>query len=124
MELAGLAHIVEVIEGTASSSIKQLVEEGKITCIDFLFLDHVEDLYEEDFKVVETLGVLKKGAMVVADNVLRPGAPEYRKFIREKEEGGWKSWGVQGLIWPGDFEVSATFSMGIWGEFSETGRDD
>ncbi|ESZ95576.1 hypothetical protein SBOR_4056 [Sclerotinia borealis F-4128] len=105
-QIAGLEHIVEVIEGTAASSVTRLVEEGRITNVDFLFLDHVEELYEQDFKVVEALGVLRKEAVVVADNVVRPGAPEYRDFIRGnlKVEEGWVSWGVKGLIWPGDFE--------------------
>lgn len=107
-QLAGLDHIIEVVEGTAASSITSLVKEKKITNVDFLFLDHVEDLYEQDFKVVEASGVLKRGAVVVADNVVRPGAPEYREFIRGdvKKDQGWESWGVRGLIWPGDFEVS------------------
>ncbi|KAG4035243.1 hypothetical protein MFRU_001g00140 [Monilinia fructicola] len=103
-QLAGLDTIVEVIEGVASSSIRKLVEEGKITNVDFLFLDHVEGLYEEDFRVVEALGALKKGAVVVADNVVRPGAPKYREFIRGKKKDGWESSGVKALIWPGDLE--------------------
>ncbi|KAF7900620.1 uncharacterized protein EAF01_007922 [Botrytis porri] len=104
--IAGLDHIIEVVEGTAVSSITSLVQEKKVTNVDFLFLDHLEDLYEQDFKVVEALGVLKMGAVVVADNVVRPGAPRYREFIRGdvKKEQGWESWGVKGLIWPGDFE--------------------
>ncbi|THV50956.1 hypothetical protein BGAL_0129g00150 [Botrytis galanthina] len=105
-QIAGLDHIIEVVEGTAASSITSLVKEKKITNVDFLFLDHVEDLYERDFKVVEASGVLKRGAVVVADNVVRPGAPEYRESIRGdvKKDQGWESWGVRGLIWPGDFE--------------------
>ncbi|KAK6606383.1 catechol o-methyltransferase [Botrytis cinerea] len=105
-QIAGLDHIIEVVEGTAASSITNLVKENKITSVVFLFLDHVEDLYEQDFKVVEALSVLKKGAVVVADNVIRPGAPEYREFIRGdmKKEQGWESRGVKGLIWPGNFE--------------------
>lgn len=107
VQIAGLDHIIKVIEGTAAASMKKLVEEGKITEIDLLFLDHVEDLYEQDFKIVEGLGVLNKGAIVVADNVVRPGAPEYREYIRgdAKKKEGWESWGVKSLIWPGDFEV-------------------
>lgn len=68
-----------------------------------LFLDHVEDLYVADFKVCEELGLLKEGALVVGDNVVRPGAPEYRKYVREHP--GLSSKGVRGLIQPGDFEV-------------------
>lgn len=50
-----------------------------------LFLDHGEDMYLEDFTVSEELGLLKSGALIVADNVVRPGAPEYREFVRRTE---------------------------------------
>jgi catechol O-methyltransferase len=32
--------------------------------------------------VCEELGLLKKGDVIVADNVVRPGAPEYRELVR------------------------------------------
>ena len=105
--LAGLSDIVKVIVGPADASLKKLVDDGELKDIDLLFLDHdpPEELYLKDFKVVEQLKLLnKKGALVVADNVVRPGAPEYRKFMRAKE--GWESRGVRGLIWPGEIEVS------------------
>ncbi|KAG0645498.1 Catechol O-methyltransferase A [Hyphodiscus hymeniophilus] len=103
--LAGLSDIVKVIVGSADASLKKLVDDGELKDIDLLFLDHdpPEELYTKDFKVVEGLGLLKKnGALVVADNVIRPGAPEYREFMRGKE--GWESKGVKGLIWPGEIE--------------------
>jgi catechol O-methyltransferase len=45
---------------------------------------------------------LKKGTVIVADNVVRPGAPEYRELVRGHP--GLKSEGVRGLIQPGDLE--------------------
>lgn len=96
---------MKVVVGSAASSLKSLVEDGELKEIDMLFLDHAEELYVKDFKVVEQLGLLKKKrALVVADNVVRPGAPEYRELMRGKE--GWSSDGLRGLIWPGEFEVS------------------
>ena len=96
---------MKVIVGSADSSLKKLVDDGELKEIDLLFLDHAEDLYVKDIKVVEGLGLLKnKGALVVADNVVRPGAPDYRELMRRM--AGWKSEGVRGLIWPGEFEVS------------------
>lgn len=50
----------------------------------------------------EELGLFSKGTVVVADNVVRPGAPEYREFVQGHP--GLKSEGVQGLIQPGDLE--------------------
>jgi catechol O-methyltransferase len=77
--------------------------EGKLTDINMLFLDHAEELYVSDFKLCEQLGLLKKGAVVVADNVVRPGAPEYRELVRGCPR--LRSGGVRGLIQPGDLEV-------------------
>jgi catechol O-methyltransferase len=52
--------------------------------------------------VCEELDLLKKGAVIVADNVVRPGAPDYREMVRNHP--GLKSEGVRGLIQPGDLE--------------------
>lgn len=102
--LAGLSDIVTVMEGSASESLQKLQKEGTLTDIELLFLDHEEQLYLTDLKVCTELGLLKKGAVIVADNVVRPGAPEYREFVRNN--ASLKSEGVRGLIQPGDLEVS------------------
>jgi catechol O-methyltransferase len=120
IELAGLSDIVKVVVGSAAGSIKRLNKEGKLTEVDFVFLDHVEDLYVQDFKVIEELGLFKSGSLVVADNVVRPGAPEYREFVRQSPK--FESWGVQGLIVPGDFEVSFGFDAMILSNANEFHR--
>ena len=106
IELAGVDDIVQLVVGEAGESLKSLKSEGtmKEGSVDMLFLDHVEDLYEADFKIAwEEMGLLREGTVIVADNVLRPGAPEYRKYVRSQK--ALKSEGVKGLIIPGDFEV-------------------
>ncbi|CAI7600041.1 unnamed protein product [Penicillium crustosum] len=108
VSLAGLQDIVEVIVGASQHTLQRFHDEGILaeTGIDFLFLDHDEALYEPDVKLAEKLGFLdKEGALVIADNVLRPGAPEYRSYMRNNPRLS-KSWGLPGLIVPGDFEVS------------------
>ena len=55
-----------------------------------LFIDHWEKFYLPDRRLCEELGLLKKGSVIVADNVDRSGAPEYRKYIESGGEGGWK----------------------------------
>ncbi|KAE9378207.1 S-adenosyl-L-methionine-dependent methyltransferase [Stipitochalara longipes BDJ] len=102
IEIAGLSDFVTVAVGPAEDTLKKLNEEGKLLDVDMLFLDHAEELYVSDFKVCEGLGLLKKGAVIVADNVVRPGAPEYRELVRGHI--GLKSEGVRGLIQPGDLE--------------------
>ncbi|KAJ5171121.1 S-adenosyl-L-methionine-dependent methyltransferase [Penicillium coprophilum] len=102
IDLAGLSDIVKVVVGSASDSLKRLHAKKELIAIDLLFLDHVEDLYVADLKICEDLGLLKPSALVLADNVLRPGAPQYREYVRH--HANMESWAVKGLIVPGDFE--------------------
>ncbi|KAF2792487.1 S-adenosyl-L-methionine-dependent methyltransferase [Melanomma pulvis-pyrius CBS 109.77] len=102
INIAGLSDIVTVVTGPAEESLRGFKTDGRLDHIDFLFLDHVETLYTQDLKVCEELGLLKSGGIVVADNVVRPGAPEYRDYVRGHP--GLKSWGIKGLIMPGEFE--------------------
>ncbi|OPB39522.1 catechol O-methyltransferase [Trichoderma guizhouense] len=100
--LAGLSDIVKVVTGPAEESLRKLHEKGDLSKIDFLFLDHVEELYVSDFKVCEELGLLQEGAVIAADNVVKPGAPEYREYVRDHPR--LESTAVVGLIQPGDLE--------------------
>ncbi|KAM0746427.1 S-adenosyl-L-methionine-dependent methyltransferase [Meredithblackwellia eburnea MCA 4105] len=102
IDLAGLGDVVKVVTGAAAASLARLKVDGTLDCIDMLFLDHVEDLYAEDLKVCEDLGLLKSGSCIVADNVLRPGAPKYREYVRAHT--GLTTRAIKGLIVPGDFE--------------------
>lgn len=107
IDLASLSHIVKVVVGPAAHSLRRLHAEGTFSRIDMLFLDHVEDLYEPDLKLCEELGLLHKGSLVVADNVVLPGAPQYREYVRQNPR--FESWGVKGLIIPGEVEVGTFF---------------
>ncbi|KAL7893722.1 S-adenosyl-L-methionine-dependent methyltransferase [Trichoderma sp. SZMC 28014] len=111
IELAGLSEIVTVVTGPAGESIRKLHKEGTLSNVDFLFLDHVESLYVPDFKAAEELGLLKKGAVITADNVVRPGAPEYREFVRSHPR--LQSAGVKALIQPGDIDDEMEISRVI-----------
>lgn len=104
VELAGLSDIVEFVVGPAEQSIRRLKAEGVWeTGVDVVFLDHVEALYEIDLKVFEDLDLLKEGSLILADNVIRPGAPEYLKYVRAHPR--FESHGVEALIMPGEFKV-------------------
>lgn len=108
VSLAGLQDIVEVIVGASAHTLQRFHDEGILaeTGIDLLFMDHDEALYEPDMKLAEKLAFLdKEDAVVIADNVVRPGAPEYRSYMRKNPRMS-QSWGLAGLIVPGDFEVS------------------
>ncbi|OJJ50343.1 hypothetical protein ASPZODRAFT_149689 [Penicilliopsis zonata CBS 506.65] len=104
IELAGLSDIVKVVVGPAARSLKRLSDEGKLgggNTIDLLFLDHDESLYVPDLKVCEELQLLGTGSLIVADNMIRPGAPGYREYVRGHAD--WESWIIKGLVMPGEF---------------------
>lgn len=50
--------------------LQQLAKDG--VQLDFLLLDHVKHLYLPDLQLAIKLGLLKKGSVVVADNILFP----------------------------------------------------
>lgn len=96
VELAGLQDIVMVCTGTAEASIRKLHAEGTLDHIDALILDHWEDCYVPDTKVCEELGLLGKGSMLIADNVIKPGAPKYLEYVRTKKE--WRSEEIKSIM--------------------------
>ena len=49
--------------------------------VDFLFIDHAKQHYVPDLTLLLGAGVISPGATVVADNVRRPGAPEYKSYM-------------------------------------------
>ncbi|RAL10957.1 O-methyltransferase, partial [Aspergillus homomorphus CBS 101889] len=83
VEFAGLGDFVTILVGDARDSLAQLA--GKAT-LDLLFLDHSGRLYLQDLLTVERLGLLVRGAHVVADNVWLPGAEPYAEFMGQSEQ--------------------------------------
>ena len=57
----------------------------------FVFMDHDKDAYLPDLELILERGWLKPGAVVVADNVKFPGAPEYRDRMRAHEGDDWRT---------------------------------
>jgi predicted O-methyltransferase YrrM len=47
-----------------------------------IFIDHYKEVYLRDFKILEKVGLIKSETMIVADNVITPGAPDYLEYIR------------------------------------------
>jgi len=93
---AGVTDRVHCIVGTIGDggmTLDRLAAEhgfGPET-LDFIFLDHDKDAYEADLTAIERLGWLRRKAIVVADNVRVPGAPEYRAFMRRQEGVAWRT---------------------------------
>lgn len=91
IDLAGLADFVKVIVGSSDASILRLYNEGQLKRIDMMFLDHYKPGYTIDLKLSEELGLINKGAVMAADNVIKPGNPPYLEYVRssceEKRKG-------------------------------------
>ncbi|KAL6459273.1 hypothetical protein MHYP_G00327450 [Metynnis hypsauchen] len=79
---AGIQDKVTLVEGSSGDLIPKMKERFGITSLDFIFLDHWKERYVPDTKLLEECGLLRKGTVLLADNVICPGAPEYLKYIR------------------------------------------
>lgn len=117
-EFAGLGDVVEVTNIPSDEGIKMLYDSGKVRHIDMMLLDHYKPAYVSDLKYCESLGMVGKGTVLVADNVITPGNPPYLKYVRSsvEEKKAAKSQGVGEASFP---EKSAA----QYGQI-ETTRDD
>lgn len=86
VEIAGLSDVVEMIVGPSDEGIRILHVSGKITRIDMMFLDHYKPAYTTDLKLCESLGLIQKGTILAADNVIKPGNPPYLEYVRASVE--------------------------------------
>jgi catechol O-methyltransferase len=53
--------------------------------LDLLFIDHDKSAYLSDLQSILDRGWLHSGSIVVADNMLIPGSPKYRDFMRQQQ---------------------------------------
>ena len=81
-EHAGMAKRIVIHVGTVQTEGHFIKEHGKF---DMIFIDHWKELYLQDFLELEKLQVIKKGTVVVGDNIIEPGAPDYLKHFQTSE---------------------------------------
>lgn len=86
LELAGLDEFVRVVVGPSTQSLRSLAQQKQWTGIDFLFLDHWEELYLPDLKLIEEQDLLKVGSLIVADNTGNPKTEAYLEWVRSTSE--------------------------------------
>lgn len=82
VDLAGLSDLVKIIVGSSDQSIMRLASSGHLKHIDLMFLDHYKPAYTTDLKLCEELGLITKGSVLAADNVIKPGNPPYLEYVR------------------------------------------
>ena len=62
--------------------IQRWKEGARAGALDLLFIDHDKNAYLPDLLSIVGRGWLHPGSIVVADNVLVPGSPKYRAYMR------------------------------------------
>ena len=93
---AGVEDRITCVVGTIGDGGKTLsaladhhgFADGKL---DLLFIDHDKNAYLSDLQSVLEKGWLHPGSIVVADNVLVPGSPKYRAYMREHQGTLWRT---------------------------------
>ncbi|MEU7144018.1 class I SAM-dependent methyltransferase [Nocardia sp. NPDC046473] len=96
IEHAGLADRVTVVVGKigdGGATMRHLAIEHDFGpgALDFVFIDHLKTAYLPDLKAIMSASWLHPGTIVVADNVRIPGAPGYRRYMREHEGSRWRT---------------------------------
>jgi catechol O-methyltransferase len=96
LDHAGVSSRVTVVVGTlgdGGATVDVLQKEHGIGpgSIDLVFVDHDKDAYLPDLQLILQQRWLRTGALVVADNVKFPGAPEYRAYMIENEGKLWRT---------------------------------
>lgn len=86
---AGVADRVTCVVGTigdGGATLDALAGHGFAPGgLDLLFIDHDKSAYLSDLQAILDRGWLRRGSIVVADNVRIPGAPKYRAYMREAQ---------------------------------------
>jgi catechol O-methyltransferase len=86
VSIAGLDDVVDIWEGPCRASLQRLAKsktsDSTTKPWDMLFLDHSKISYLNDLKLCEELGLVAPGSTVIADDMKRPGNPQYSKYVR------------------------------------------
>lgn len=93
---AGVADRISCVVGTigdGGKTLDALARDHGLAPggLDFLFIDHDKAAYLPDLGHIVDRGWLHRGSIVIADNILIPGAPKYRAFMREQQGTIWNT---------------------------------
>ncbi|XP_018431368.1 PREDICTED: transmembrane O-methyltransferase-like, partial [Nanorana parkeri] len=73
---------VELLVGPSDEVIAQLKDKHGVQKLDFIFMDHGMRCYLRDLQLLEEVGLLQEGTIILADNVLFPGAPHFLQYVK------------------------------------------
>ncbi|XP_022086442.1 catechol O-methyltransferase-like [Acanthaster planci] len=77
---------ITIVGRSSENVIPKLREDFSVDTLDFVFIDHWKNLYTRDLKLLESHGLLRKGTVIVADNIIFPGAPDYLEYVQSSEK--------------------------------------
>jgi len=87
VDLVKLATVAELRPGMVRDVFPSLVELFGGSTLAFVFMDQKGTTFHIDLSVLDKLDCWAPAATVVADNVLRPGAPEYVWMLASADHG-------------------------------------
>ena len=67
-------------------ALLQVLHQQGVHTVDFALIDHVKHLYLQDLLILQKNGFLKQGSVVVGDNVLTPGSPDFREHVAQSTD--------------------------------------
>lgn len=93
---AGVGDRVRCVVGTVGDGGATLdLLQNECGCaegmVDLLFIDHDKSAYLTDLHSIVGRRWLHPGSIVVADNVGIPGAPAYRRYMRDQQNRQWRT---------------------------------
>lgn len=79
---AGVADRIIIHLGTVQTQESFITQHGRF---DMIFIDHLKQLYLQDFKELQRMQAVRKGTVVVGDNIIFPGSPDYLQHFQNNE---------------------------------------
>eukprot|EP00062_Callorhinchus_milii_P026742 gi/632989212/ref/XP_007883527.1/ PREDICTED: transmembrane O-methyltransferase-like [Callorhinchus milii] len=82
--------LIELIVEPSDELIPHFRERYGVDKVDFVFMDHWKRSYLRDLKLLEDYNLLEEGSVILADNVLFPGAPRFLQYVKSCGKYRWK----------------------------------
>lgn len=84
LKYASLDKIAESRIGSLEQHVEELKNE--VGSFDLIFIDHAKEKYVSDFILLEKSKLISDKTVIVADNIIYPGAPDYLEYIKKDYE--------------------------------------
>lgn len=79
---------IELVVGSSADELARIKQRHRMP-FDFVLLDHWKPEYAPDLRRLEKLRMLRTGSVVVADNIVCPGAPALLEYLNVAPWPGW-----------------------------------